>query len=109
MILNAEFHKMIELTKEQKKHQQSIRWLLGEGPRCCGKTFLMAYTFLEMANRERERPIHVFDHHFHLESKKYLLDQIQIIFNNHYDTEKFDLVIRKSDHTIVIKRKPEEK
>lgn len=51
----------MRLTSTQSKHTRAIRWLFF-GPCGCGKTTLMAYTFIRQAKRDPGRPIHYFDH-----------------------------------------------
>lgn len=53
---------MINLTKQQDRFLPALRWLMREGPRASGRTYLMSIVFIEMAINEG-RPIKVYNHH----------------------------------------------
>ena len=53
----------MELTPTQDKHAPSIRWLLN-GPRGCGKTFLLQAIMIEKGMKELGQWQSVFDHSF---------------------------------------------
>jgi len=55
--------KMSKLSKEQKKYAPAIRWLLN-GSCGSGRSYLMAWIFLEMAIKNLGKPIKIFDHSF---------------------------------------------
>jgi len=53
----------IKLTKEQKKHLETIRWLVDFNENIAeGRSFLLAIAFIEMAIKYKNRWIQVFDH-----------------------------------------------
>lgn len=59
------------LSKEQTKHVDSIRWLLSE-QRASGRTFLLAYCFVEYALMNPGVWVHPWDH-FHLIGQRQLI------------------------------------
>lgn len=60
----------IKLTKEQKKHIESIRWLYS-APRCSGRTTLLAYVLIECVMETGEK-MRIIDHHSSRQADMYL-------------------------------------
>lgn len=52
---------MVELTEEQNKHIDSIRWLI-DGPHGTGRTVLLAVVFIEKAIQNSGMAIPYFNH-----------------------------------------------
>ena len=52
---------MIELTEEQLKHFESIKWLIG-GPLACGKSTVLAMAFIDYAMKNPGQRVLLFDH-----------------------------------------------
>jgi hypothetical protein len=68
----------IELSKEQAKHYESIKWLISEGQRGSGRTYLMALAFVEKSIYEGGW-VRIFDHTPYEIAQKQLLMQIDNI------------------------------
>lgn len=68
----------IELTKEQKKHLESLEWLIN-GNRNSGRTYLLAITFIRRAIDNPGMWIQIFDHYPTQQAKEHLLDLIKMI------------------------------
>lgn len=56
---------MLKLTTKQLEHISSVRWLLSDGGRGEGRSFLMAIIFIEKARDEWNEWVEVFDHYSH--------------------------------------------
>lgn len=70
----------IKLTKEQYERYGTVQWLVNDGPRGCGRTFLLALAFIEKAI-DCGYPIPIWDHSTNRESVRHLLDQIHKIMS----------------------------
>jgi hypothetical protein len=68
---------MITLTEEQKKHYESIKWLIS-GPLATGRTTLLAWAFIEHAIDHPEEKIRIFDHYHNFMTDRYMMHAIQI-------------------------------
>ena len=84
----------LHLTKEQHSRFSTIKWLVNDGPRGSGRTFLLALAFIEKAI-DCGYPIYIWDHYHNRESKRFLLDQISKIMQS-IDGYKLE-VIRPHD------------
>ena len=97
---------MIELSESQMMRYESIKWLLGDGPRRSGRSFLMAVIFVEKAVSDLGHVISVHDHYTHNRQNMFCL--IDIVFNKmemRFDVEgntEFILDINRMDNRIRI-------
>jgi hypothetical protein len=71
----------VELSKEQKKHYKSIKWLLTGVPWRAGRSYLMAVIFIEMAFHSPNEWICIYDHNPHRQSIYFLVHQIEAILD----------------------------
>ena len=62
-------------TELQKKHIESVEWLLGEN-RAEGRTSLMAFVFLKKAIENIGTPIKLFDHYAGMHAKDLIKSEI---------------------------------
>ena len=68
----------MQLTPEQIKHFDSVMWLLF-GPRCSGRTYLIAIVTIYEALKREGQKVYVNDHYSGEVSKKHLIDMINDI------------------------------
>jgi len=96
---------VFKLTKEQRKHYASVKWLLGEGPCGTGKTTLMALVFIEKALSNLDNRIYVFDHHQSGNTGytiHYLFSTISDMFLSLGLDDRYNITFYKSDRSIKI-------
>jgi hypothetical protein len=67
----------IALTPAQLAHLPSLRWLLADGHRRSGRTFLLAWAFIDKALEHPSRDVQVFDHSGHGHQAARMLEIIQ--------------------------------
>lgn len=88
-----------KLTPKQKSYYSSLKWLLNDGPRREGKTYLIAIFFIEKAFTSGEW-IEIFDHHPFLHNCRELICIIKDIIS---DFPKLTLEIRRSGNRTEIR------
>ena len=81
---------MINLTEEQKKHYESIKWLIS-GPLATGRTTLLAWAFIEHAVENPEESIKIYDHIRNFMTDRYMIQTIQI-YTQHSKDFKFTMM-----------------
>jgi len=100
----------MKLTKQQAEYLPAIRWLLDQGPRASGKSYLLACVYIEKAIKYKQ-PICVWDHNSVYNSgmradSRYMLYIIEAIFNSDPELyENYDLEISVVRQTIRIEPK----
>ena len=97
----------MKLSKEQAKHLDSLRWLFGEGPRCSGRTYLLACVLIEQAI-ETDRDIKLLDHHWvlhgHPNNNEHMWNEIIKVFGSYPELyENYNLDFMRMNHTFSIK------
>ena len=65
----------------QKEHLNSIRWLIGSG-RGSGRSFLLAWVFIEYAISNCGVWVRVWDHHDSHRSRHWVLQSVRYILRN---------------------------
>ena len=78
----------MKLTKLQEHHLESIQWLISD-QRATGKTFLLAWAFIQEALHNQRRRIRVFDHFLTKVSTERLIYQIRAITSSEYPKCRF--------------------
>lgn len=73
--------KGMTLSKLQEKHLSAVRWLIADGPKCSGRSFLMAMCFIEKAIRHPGRSINFFDHDRSVSGKNNIRLVVEIILS----------------------------
>ena len=93
------------LTPKQQSHYESVRWLIRDGNRRSGRTFLMAYIFVEEALQNPGRTIHIFNHMVGMRARDYMVRQVSVAYDM-MTTDKqkglYPLTIRPNAGTIRI-------
>ena len=78
----------MKLTKLQEHHLESIQWLISD-QRATGKTFLLAWAFIQKALHNRDKGIRIFDHFPERKSDLRLISQIHAIIISEYPQYRF--------------------
>jgi len=94
----------MELTPEQQKHLDSIRWLIN-GPRASGKTTVLAIALLEKAEIESDMKVSIFDHDGTILGKKYMIRAIAEIAHQVGLGDRLEII--QKDFAIRIRSKKE--
>lgn len=88
------------LPEQQAKHYETVKWLVNDGPRGSGRTFLLALAFVEKAIT-CGHPVNIWDHTHYNDPRmlSYLLDIIVGIVDK---LENYKLIVRQQSRTIQI-------
>mgnify|MGYP001613742067 CR=1 FL=1 len=88
--------KNIELTTTQKKHYESIKWLLDNNNRAEGRTTLMAFVFVQLAIENPNKHIEITDHvnfNYKLTRRDEILNKIRSIIHDQEPCKKFEITL----------------
>lgn len=94
--------KEITLTKEQMIHYRSIMWLISEGPRASGRTYLLAIAYISKAMMNPNMRVSVKDHGDC--SDRNLMEQIKNILTDVKKLNDFSMMYTDSHSYIIHKR-----
>lgn len=94
------------LTPSQKEMQAGVEWLVNDGPRASGRTYVLAMAFIKKAITSGHA-IHVWDHSLyqHRDKEYYLLRMIEKIVymvNQEMGSRVMYLQVNRSSRTIVV-------
>lgn len=71
---------MITLTEQQEKHLDTVRWLISDGNRASGRTYILSVAYLEKAFKNIGMKIVVSDHFRSIMSDRHLVNEIIRLF-----------------------------
>jgi hypothetical protein len=92
----------IKLTEDQQRKYEAVRWLVNDGPRGSGRTYLLALAFVEKAIT-CGNPIRIWNHESNPNSFRYIIDMIVGIVHN---LKMYELKVFLSRKEIMITHKP---
>ena len=93
---------VIPLTPDQRKHMESIMWLVSPGPVRTGRTHVLAVAFLMVAFRTRGQWVQVWDHVRRRDCNERLLQEIAMTFNKVFEQTGYKLSVSRHDLKIKI-------
>lgn len=101
---------MIQLTTQQNEYYKGIKWLLQDGPRAQGKTYLMSLAFLERAAADLYTWVYVYDH-FNTggSNRSYLFGMINHVFQSSTLQDEYVLQVNELEHKIRLVYKEKKK
>lgn len=97
---------MLLLSEEQRKHLESVRWLIrSDNGRGQGKSFLMAIVFLGEALNRVTQWVYVFDHTpFNEGTRRYFLRTIETAFHAMELDKAYSLEVKQNPLAIKLVR-----